>query len=111
MRKYRWPLYLFLLFLFSCDFLESPFTLTKKEHRLIYVAKHKVDCVGEGGMSCLLIKERPEEEWRYFYGPIEGFDHEEGYEYAIEVYVEQVGNPPEDGSSLKYTLVKILSKK
>jgi hypothetical protein len=39
----------------------------------------------ERGLLNACFKENPEEEWSYFYGAIQGFDYEEGYEYVIEV--------------------------
>ncbi len=49
------------------------------------------------------------ENWIKFYNTIEGFDFQPGYIYDIKVSVEQVDNPPADGSSLKYTLQEIKS--
>jgi hypothetical protein len=106
--------YVLLAACFSCNLLNedvaSPFSLSKKEHQLWYVADHRVDCIGEGAFQCMLIKEKPEEEWTIFYGDIQGFDYEEGYEYVIEVSIKKIDKPIEDGASLKYTLVKIWHK-
>jgi len=49
-------------------------------------------------------------DWTYFYNNIEGFDYELGYVYDISVIKETISNPPTDGSSIKYTLNKIISK-
>ncbi|MCZ7672694.1 MAG: DUF4377 domain-containing protein [Chloroflexi bacterium] len=46
----------------------------------------------------------------FFYNPIVGFTFEPGYEYELKVMVETVENPPADGSSLRYTLVEVVSK-
>ena len=49
-------------------------------------------------------------EYGLFYDQIEGFNYEEGYEYEIVVEVTKVENPPADASSLKYTLIEVVSK-
>lgn len=103
-----------LLFFCSCNSgkedIRSLIQISKKEHKLLYVADSRVDCVGEGQFQCMLVKERPEDEWQYFYGSILGFDYEEGYEYLIEVSVKKIDNPPADGSSKEISLVKVWSK-
>ena len=81
-----------------------------KEQRIVYIAAHKAACQGEAPQQCLLVKEKPESDWTNFYDTIEGFTHEDGYEYKLEVEITKIENPPADGSSLKYTLKKILSK-
>ncbi len=86
-------------------------TLSCKETKTIIVANHLVDCEGVAPQKCMLIKESLSEEWTYFYDTIEGFDYEEGFIYELEVAVNQIENPAADGSSLQYSLLKILSKK
>ncbi|WP_438710650.1 DUF4377 domain-containing protein [Aquimarina muelleri] len=81
-----------------------------KETKTIYIAGSLADCVGVAPQKCMLYKENPTEDWLFFYDTIEGFEYEEGYVYEIEVTVTKIENPPADGSSLKYTLVKIVSK-
>ena len=61
-------------------------------------------------MNCLLVKKEGQAEWEFFYSNIEGFNYEPGYEYVLEVKVDKVENPAADQSSLKYTLVKQISK-
>ncbi len=76
----------------------------------IYIASALADCQGEAPQKCMHYKENPTDDWNYFYDTIEGFDYEEGHQYLVEVAVTEIENPPADASSLKYTLVKILSK-
>ena len=45
------------------------------------------------------MKEKPEDAYQLFYGTIDGFEYEEGYEYELVVHVEQVENPPADAST------------
>lgn len=64
--------------------------------------------------TCLMVQQGEDlcsEKWSYFYDEIEGFQYEEGYVYELKVRVEEVENPPMDGSSLRYILVEVLSKK
>ena len=49
--------------------------------------------------------------WQYFYSEIEGFTHEPGFDYELRVREEKVANPPADGSSLRRTLVRVVSKR
>ncbi len=103
-----------LLSISSCDSnkeeLQALLKLNNGDHKLLYVANYRVDCVGEGNFQCLQVKEQEDAAWQNFYGPIKGFDYEEGYEYLIEVSVREIENPPADGSSLIYSLVKIWKK-
>lgn len=45
-----------------------------------------------------------------FKNEIRGFTYEEGYEYTLRVALERVANPPADGSSVKYHLVRVEGK-
>lgn len=74
------------------------------------VADRYRDCTGVGPMHCLYVREKGASGWQYFYDPISGFTYEEGYTYTIRVKREQVPNPPADGSTYRYTLVKVLTK-
>ncbi|PKV48689.1 uncharacterized protein DUF4377 [Aquimarina sp. MAR_2010_214] len=81
-----------------------------QETKRVFIANTLIDCVGVGPQKCMLYKENPSDKWTYFYDTIEGFEYEDGYNYEIEVTVTKVENPPADGSSLHYSLVKIISK-
>ena len=80
------------------------------ETKHIYVADHLVDCVGVAPQKCMLVKDKIVDDWTNFYGNIEGFTYEEGYEYLLNVKIETIKNPPADGSSLKYTLIEVFEK-
>ncbi len=80
------------------------------ESEQLIIADHKVSCTGAGPQECLLVKKNVSDDWQFFYGGIEGFDYEEGFEYIIEVKVYDVENPPADGSSKRYVLNRIISK-
>jgi len=74
------------------------------------VASQTVDCTGVAPMKCLQVKEKESESWQNFYSNIEGFTYEPGYEYILKVKTEKIANPPADASSIKYTLIKQVSK-
>ena len=58
--------------------------------RTIYVGPLLIDCQGEGPQKCMLVKEKPEDEYTLFYDQIDGFEYEEGYEYKLIVKEEQI---------------------
>lgn len=80
------------------------------EVKTLFVHEERVDCEGEGPRKCLQVRESENDEWTYFYSNIEGFDYEEGTRYELRVRVEEVPDPPADGSSLRYVLVEIVSQ-
>lgn len=77
---------------------------------LIVSAETKECDHGTMKTQCMLVKERPTAEWQYFYNNIEGFSYEKGFDYVLSVKTERVANPPADASSIKYTLIKQISK-
>lgn len=83
---------------------------TDVELTKLFVGPEKVECVGVAPQECYLVKENPEDEWELFYNEIAGFNYESGFDYEIEVEIEEIENPPADGSSLKYTWVRTLNK-
>lgn len=88
----------------------EPESAMQGETKTLFVGPQLVDCVGVVPQQCLQVREDPTGEYQFFYSNIEGFTFEPGYEYELLVRVEQVENPPADGSSLRYTLVEIVNK-
>lgn len=82
----------------------------KQETVRFTIASATVDCWGVGKQKCMLVKKGDAAEWEYFYSQIEGFTYEEGYEYVLEVSEEKMEDVPADASSIRYTLVKEVSK-
>ena len=79
------------------------------------VNSYTVDCVGETEGTCLLVQEGDmigTENWENFFysDSIEGFNYEPGYIYGLQVKKTEVENPPAGGSSIRYELVKIVTK-
>jgi len=85
-------------------------TSSSADEKTFIVASQTVDCTGVAPMKCLQVKEKASDSWQNFYTNIEGFTYEPGYEYVLKVKTEKIENPPMDGSSIKYTLVKQVSK-
>lgn len=82
-----------------------------KNTEMMTVASEKRMAMGVAPMEVLVVKEGNDTDWSFFYSGIEGFDYEPGYEYVLEVKKEAVPEPvPADASSIKYTLVKEVSK-
>ena len=78
--------------------------------KTIYVGPSQVDCVGVAPQKCLLFKEKPGDDWSMYYDQIQGFDYEPGYEYELRIVEEEIENPPADASSIRWTLVEVVSK-
>lgn len=91
----------------GCDLLEPD---PEQTQLTLYVAPSAVDCVGVGPQQCLLVREQPGDDWSYFYETITGFTYEPGYTYTLLVERRRVDNPPADGSSFQYSLLRILAK-
>lgn len=83
--------------------------LTETETTL-FIASKTINCIGMMPSNCLLIKEKKEKNWEAFYSTIKGFSYEEGFEYELLVSKKEIENPPEDASSIQYTLLEIVSK-
>ncbi|WP_231372759.1 DUF4377 domain-containing protein [Aureivirga sp. CE67] len=68
--------------------------------------------ISEGLSLTLLVQEDDKigsDNWTKFYNSIDGFDYQSGFIYNLKVKVQQVENPPQDGSSLKYSLLEVKS--
>ena len=76
----------------------------------LLIGPEKVDCIGEGPQLCYLVKEEEEEDWANFYGEIDGFTFEAGYNYEILVEKIKIPNPMADGPAFRYRLVNVLEK-
>lgn len=79
--------------------------------QVIYVKESKEPCTGVAPMECLQIKGINDTDWSNLYTNINGFKYTPGYRYKLRVRITQIKNPPADGSSIKYTLTKVLEKK
>jgi len=78
--------------------------------RTYLVDHHPAECQGEALSLCLLVKEAGDQDYDFMYDGIEGFVHEWGFVYTIEVDEHRVRNPPADGSSVRRVLRRVVSK-
>jgi hypothetical protein len=79
--------------------------------KTLFVSEKKADCEGgEGPRKCLQVRSKESEPWTFFYSTIEGFTYEEGTKYQLEVEAVPRPNPPQDASSMKYKLLKIVAQ-
>lgn len=69
-----------------------------------------VDCEGVAPQKCMQIAESEGGDYEFFYDAIEGFTFTEGTSYVIDVTVEEVEDPPADGSSLAFSLIEIVEE-
>lgn len=76
----------------------------------VLVAHFVSDCVGVAPQRCLSVRESTDDEWTLWYDPIEGFEHEAGYEYRLMISETRVADAPADASSIRWTLIEILEK-
>jgi len=78
----------------------------------LWINSSKSPCTGVGKQSCMQVREDTTKQWQLFYNTIDGFTYEEGYIYKISVSKETIPQEkvPADGSSIKYSLIKVLSK-
>jgi hypothetical protein len=74
------------------------------------IAERRVPCVGVGPRECLQVRPQPDAPWQLFYDHIEGFTYEPGFRYVLSVARRGVANPPADGSSLAYRLLRVVSR-
>jgi hypothetical protein len=75
--------------------------------KILEIAPTLEDCVGVVKTQCMQVREMGGD-WENFFGSIEGFTFKPDYSAKILVNLTKLENPPADGSSLKYTLVRLL---
>ena len=78
--------------------------------KTLQVAPSRAVCTGVGPQLCLQVRETASAPWTNLYGEIVGFDYAPGFLYEIRIKEEFVANPPADGSSIRRTLIAVLSK-
>ena len=78
--------------------------------KTLQVAPFRVECTGVGPSLCLQVRETSAERWTNLHDEIVGFTHQPGFLYALRIQEETIANPPADASSIRRTLIEILSK-
>ncbi len=102
----RSPRYIALILGLGCAGATDPLLLRSER---IEVAPTLVPCTGVGATTCLQVR-NGNEPWRLFHGPIEGFSHETGFQFTLDVRVYRVPRPPADGSSERYVLERVVKR-
>jgi hypothetical protein len=77
----------------------------------LFVSDRPAECQAEGAQKCLMIRGSEGEQWRRFYGTIEGFEYEPSFTYELRVEVTDVVNPLPDAPSIHYKLVEVVAKR
>lgn len=83
----------------------------EQQVRIMMIAPEKVACVGIAPMDCLQAKFIWNKEWNNLYSGIKGFDFTPWTMYRLLVLETKIENPPADGASIEYRLIRILNKK
>ena len=79
----------------------------ESEVRNVTVEHYTVPCVGADYQTCMIIIQ--DESPLFRYSGISGFDPMPGHRYEVEVVINDVANPPQDGSSTEWSLGSVLS--
>lgn len=66
--------------------------------------------MGFGHVPAYIVKKGPNAGWEISTAHIEGFTFEKGYQTEMMVRIDPIPDPPADGPSLRYTMVKLLSR-
>ncbi len=74
------------------------------------VAGQKASCTGLFQTLCLQVREPGEEDFYHLHGTPAGFEYQWGFEYVIEVEETPIEEPPADGSSIRRSLERIVSR-
>ena len=75
------------------------------------IKHHMVECEGYQVTHCLLTQKEGNDEWFYFYEPIEGFEYQWGNDYELLVSVQKSDSQLADASELTYSLIEITTQK
>lgn len=89
---------------------ENPFA-SREEFELI-VLEQMTQCMNFGMIlyPCLNVIQPPETQAYPLYGNIKGFTFEPGIRQRIRVARYRLNNPPMDGSSYEYRLLRVISR-
>jgi len=106
MKKLIIPL---ILLSFICGTTSCKEDLDSKDELILIVASERAIDTRTTYYTPYFVKYNPVDEWHYFF-PIEGFEHEKGYEYTIRVLKEYKGTTMGVEPYYEYTLLEIISK-
>ncbi|MBB4634989.1 DUF4377 domain-containing protein [Longimicrobium terrae] len=89
----------------------SPFESTDVDIVTLEIDSQLVPCMAMIPTTCMRVREDPSDSWGLFYREIEGFTYEPGFIYKVQVEVREIKNPPADGSSAAYRLLRLIEKR
>jgi hypothetical protein len=72
------------------------------------IEHHGAPCTGVGRFMCLLVQMESDGPFQFHHGAIEGFTYRDGHRQTIQVSRHAVLNPPQDGSSERLVLQKLV---
>lgn len=94
------------MLMLGCKDQDSPNAVIKD----ITISSSKQVCQAVSQSLCMVIVGSDENTFELFYDPIEGFNYTWGTTHSITVEETFVANPPADGSSIRTTLVSVISQ-
>lgn len=74
------------------------------------VGPRTVPCQAEGVRQCMRVRLGSDTAWTNFFDRIEGFTHEAGFRYRLQIERHIVEHPQADASRFRYRLVRIVSQ-
>lgn len=89
---------------------EQAETSEMAETTRLWIKSDLVECEGVAPQMCMQVAESAEGPFEFFYDGIDGFEFSEGTSYVVDVVIEEIADPPADGSSVSYTLVEIVEQ-
>ena len=99
---------LFIILMILCSSINLPAQTNLKK---IFIADHYVNCQGVGQADCFQIKDSANGIWTNFYGHIEGFNYEEGYQYELMIEVLTIQNTQSDSPIYHYVFNQLIDKR
>lgn len=78
--------------------------------RIYEIGHHGIECGGESLDLCLLARETGDVTFVALFPIPEGFEHQWGYRYTVEVAETPIVNPPADGSAIRRRLQAVRSQ-
>ena len=77
---------------------------------ILTIGPYTRTCQGFIEQTCFVEYNGDNQQWEFFYEPIQGFDFEPGFVYTLEVRLEDRGTDIQDVGRYAYHLVAILDK-
>ena len=105
--------FFFFIMFTSCNLFDDDEPTDKIETVTLYVSGETGSMIGLTGVphECMLVKEKGQTTWNQWeFEGINGFTYEKGFDYELLVTKTIYANPPADGGSYGYSLIREVSK-